>query len=130
MNSFNELRSDCVWFFILKEGSFMFFIIPLVLLIGSLLDNSVFNTTDEGFVYVNSDVLSWNTNSNINSNSIAQINWCDIARIKFEKNAISFYQKNSFKTFLNLDAINQEQKEKLYGTVSEIAIQKNIKLVT
>lgn len=78
------------------------------------------------FFEISEERIRWQLSKDIPE---VYISWANIEWIKFEKDGISFYQKSSFNTFLTTETFTQEQKEKLNISVSEIASEKNIKLV-
>jgi hypothetical protein len=81
---------------------------------------------ESNFVAISGERIMWQLSKN---NPEVYRLWADIEWIKFENDGISFYQKSSFNNFLSTESFTQEQKEKLTATITEIASEKNIKLV-
>ncbi len=99
---------------------------PIALLILAI-DNRFFSGKyNKSFLSVDDDNVSWKFK---HMPSIVKILWAEVEWIKFEKDGISFYQKSSFNNFLSTELFTQEQKEKLATIITEVASEKNIKLV-
>jgi hypothetical protein len=81
---------------------------------------------ETNFVEISTERIMWRLSKD---NPEVYKLWVDIEWIKFEKDGISFYQTNSFNNFLSTESFTQEQKEKLTAKVSEMASEKNIKLI-
>jgi len=100
---------------------------PLGFLIFYLIDYFYSDKYKKSFLSVDDDNVSWKFKQ---MPSIVKIPWAEIEWIKFEKDGISFYKASSFvDTCLTTKVFTQEQKEKLAATITEIASEKNIKLV-
>lgn len=99
---------------------------PVAFLILAI-NNRFFEKSQKSFLSVDNDNVSWKFKQ---MPSIVKISWAEVEWIKFEKDGISFYKASSFvDTFLITNVFTQEQKEKLTATITEIASEKNIKLV-
>jgi hypothetical protein len=100
---------------------------PIALLILAI-DNRFFSGKyNKSFLSVDDDSVSWKFKQ---MPSIVKILWAEVEWIKFEKDGISFYKASSFAdTCLTTDVFTQEQKDKLTTIITEIASEKNIKLV-
>ena len=100
---------------------------PIAFLILAIDNRFFLGKYNKSFLSVDDDNVSWKFKQ---MPSIVKILWEEIEWIKFEKDSISFYKANSFvDTCLTTNAFAQEQKEKLAATITEIASDKNIKLV-
>jgi hypothetical protein len=82
----------------------------------------------KNFLSIDDDSICWKFKQMMH---ITKIPWIEVKWIKLEQKGISFYAQSSFKIFLPTDdTLTQEQKEKLTTTITEIASEKNIKIVS
>ncbi|MFC4231112.1 hypothetical protein ACFOW1_04375 [Parasediminibacterium paludis] len=80
---------------------------------------------ETNFVEISGERVRWQLSKDIPK---VYRSWAEIEWIKFEKDVVSFYEKNSFNNFLSTESFTQAQKEKLNKAITEIASEKNIRL--
>jgi hypothetical protein len=108
------------------EKSWSQILTPFFLLIFYILNHFFTDTNKKSFLSVDDDSVSWKFKQ---MPSIVKVPWAEVEWIKFEKDGISFYKASSFvDTCLTTGLFTQEQKEKLYKMITEMASEKNIRL--
>lgn len=115
------------WYTLKEDGKYLLILPPFLFLIIGLKDAFFPSALETDFIEINSNMLSWKTKE---TPSKEKLLWSDIQWIKFEKDGISFYRPSSFNSFINTAFYPQEQLQLLFKNITEIAIEKNIKLVT
>ena len=115
------------WYSSKEDGKYLLILPPLLFLIIGLKDAFFPSKIEPDLVEIDADMLVWKTKEMPSKETVL---WNDIEWIKFEKDGISFYRPSSFNSFLNTTNVDGVVSKKLEKLITEIATEKNIKLVS